>query len=313
MGIRITAVICTLNRAAYLSKAVQSLVDQTLPKDKYEIIVVDNGSTDNTKAVVKGFRCDNLRCVYEPVLGLSQARNTGWENAGGEYVAYMDDDAVACPEWLERIVEDFENIKPRPGSVGGRITLIWEAQRPGWLPNELELPLGHIEWGDAARFLTSEEEFLGGGNVAYPREVLETCGGFSTMLGRKGNNLLSNDELLVKKYLQKNSLGSYYDPQVWVQHHAPPGRLSKHWFYRRYFWQGISAEIMHYIEDDFAAGRVTYLSQAFLSTLRFLRSPQYMWFAIVPANTQRQMLTKCTAHMLLGQIYTKMRIGLGIE
>ena len=99
-ALRISAVICTHNRAAYLQKAIQSLIEQTLPKDQYEIIVVDNSSTDNTKQVVSRLQaaclrsqektdacglqleaCDLVRYVFEPVLGLSQARNTGWKAA----------------------------------------------------------------------------------------------------------------------------------------------------------------------------------------------------------------------------------------
>ena len=133
MSIRISAIICTLNRAAYLEKAIQSLADQTLPEEQFEIIVVDNGSTDNTKTMVEGFKhLENLRYIYEPIMGLSQARNTGWQNAQGDYVAYLDDDAIACPEWLERIVQAFDTVEPRPGSVGGKVIPVWEAERPAW-------------------------------------------------------------------------------------------------------------------------------------------------------------------------------------
>ena len=96
MNVQISAVVCTHNRAAYLRKALQSLVDQTMAQELYEIIVVDNASTDGTKQVVSEYSgASNLRCLYEPVIGLSRARNTGWGNARGEYVAYLDDDAVA--------------------------------------------------------------------------------------------------------------------------------------------------------------------------------------------------------------------------
>ncbi|MEE8471432.1 MAG: glycosyltransferase family A protein [Dehalococcoidia bacterium] len=104
MSIRVSAIICTHNRSDYLRQAIQSLADQTLPTEQYEVIVVDNGSTDNTRAVVEGFdHIANLRYVYEPILGLSQARNTGWQNARGEYIAFMDDDAIGYPtSWKSR-------------------------------------------------------------------------------------------------------------------------------------------------------------------------------------------------------------------
>ena len=103
--VRISAVVCTLNRATYLARAVESLVNQTYPKEYYEIIVVDNGSTDNTREVVEQFsQCAIIRYIYEPVKGLSQARNTGWQAAAGKYVAYLDDDAIARPRWLEKML-----------------------------------------------------------------------------------------------------------------------------------------------------------------------------------------------------------------
>ena len=105
MNIKISAIICTFNREQYLHKAIQSLVEQTLEGELYEIIVVDNCSTDRTKQVVteKFAHISNLRYLYELILGISQARNTGWQNARGEYIAYLDDNAIASPVPLEKI------------------------------------------------------------------------------------------------------------------------------------------------------------------------------------------------------------------
>ena len=131
MTVRISAIVCTYNRSTYLRKALGSLVDQSLSKDQYEVIVIDNGSQDDTRQVIDEFSwMPNLKYVYEPNLGLSQARNTGWRNAHGGYVAYLDDDAIACPRWLEKILEVFENVKPRPGCVGGKIEPRWELGHP---------------------------------------------------------------------------------------------------------------------------------------------------------------------------------------
>src|SRR3990172_11341947 len=109
MSIITSAIICTHNRAEYLTKAIQSLVGQSISKDRYEIIVVDNCSTDFTKEVVERFSSKNyIRYIYEPTLGANYARNTGWRNARGKYVAYLDDDTVACHIWLDKILEVFE-------------------------------------------------------------------------------------------------------------------------------------------------------------------------------------------------------------
>jgi len=94
MNVRISAIICTLSRANYLRRSINSLIGQTLSAAHYETLIVDNGSTDNTSEVVLREYDDvqNLRYVYEPILGLSQARNTGWRQAAGEYVALLDGD-----------------------------------------------------------------------------------------------------------------------------------------------------------------------------------------------------------------------------
>jgi len=137
---KMSVIICTRNRAEYLQEAIKSLLDQSLQKNLYEIIIVDNRSTDNTKDIIKKFsKSKNIRYIYEPILGLSQARNAGLKNARGKYVAYLDDEAVASKNWLETILETFESVKPRPGCIGGKIEPIWESPRPKWLSKETEI------------------------------------------------------------------------------------------------------------------------------------------------------------------------------
>lgn len=313
MSIRVSVIICTLNHAACLQKAIQSLVDQTLPKEQYEIIVVDNGSTDNTKATVEGFkRFENLRYIYEPVLGLSQARNTGWQNAEGEYVAYIDDDAIACPKWLESIVTAFETVKPQPGSVGGKVIPVWEAERPAWLPKEMENAFAIVDRGDKPRFLTEEHEHHVGCNVVYQREILQECGGFNTNLGRKGTNLLSNDENLIRSYIRQHNLGIYYNPEICVEHLIPAERLVKRFFYRRAFWQGISDEILNYLESRQRKSKWRYVHRAIVNTLSFVRQPiVLLWLLIRPANRASWFETKCGLCWWLGSIWGKLQIGFG--
>jgi len=246
--VRISAVICTLNRAVYLTKAVESLVNQTYPKEYYEIIVVDNGSTDNTREVVEQFgQCARIRYIYEPIKGLSQARNTGWQAADGKYVAYLDDDAIACPHWLEKMMEAFENAEPRPASVGGKAVPLWECERPAWLEDRMMGAYAIVDWGDHARFLKpSSPEHHVGCNIAYTRTVLQECGGFNVNLGRKGKNLLSNDENLIRQYIDSHGLGIYYDPEILVDHLVPKERLTRRFMLRRHLWQGVSDVVLWY-------------------------------------------------------------------
>ena len=244
MSVRISAIVCTHNRAGYLCKALQSLVDQTLAPWEYEIIVVDNGSQDNTKQVVSEFsNVPNLRYLSEPIIGVSRARNTGWRNAEGVYVAYLDDDAVACPGWLAKFVDVFETFEPTPGAVGGRIEAIWEAPRPDWLSDKLLGFLSIYHWSDVPIVL-NEQQWLSICNMAYPRELLQTVGGFREDLGRQGTKLLANGENYLRQQLDSLGYRSVYHPEIMVGHHVSPPRLTKKWFRERAYWQGISDALM---------------------------------------------------------------------
>jgi glycosyltransferase involved in cell wall biosynthesis len=245
MAIKISAIICTYNRASYLRKAIQSLSEQTLNLESYEIIAIDNRSTDETKQIVtEEFACvPNLRYFYEPIQGLSQARNTGWQNASGEYIAYLDDDAIACPQWLEKILEAFETVRPQPGAVGGKIEPIWEAPRPSWLSDRTARGLTILDWSETPIFL-EKSQWLAGANVAYPKHLLQATNGFNTNLGRKGQKLLSCEENLLHEYLKNNGYQLYYHPAIAVRHHIPSSRLVKDWHLKRQYWNGISLSII---------------------------------------------------------------------
>jgi glycosyltransferase involved in cell wall biosynthesis len=315
MSIRISAIICTHNRAAYLKKALQSLVDQTLPQKQYEIIVVDNGSTDNTKAIVEGLKLsENIRYIYEPIIGLSQARNTGWWNAQGEFITYLDDDAIACPEWLQRIVQAFDTVRPQPGSVGGKVIPIWEVERPTWLPKELERLLSIADWADRPTFLMEDFQFLAGTNVAYPRFILDEVGGFSISLGRKASSLLSSEEILLKRQLERRNLGSYYDPDIYVYHHISAERLTKRWFYRRGFWQGASDAILQYLETRQEKNKGRYIRGAVSIASLFRVIPKGLLHIIFSANSgSRVVLAKCGLYTYLGRAWMHLRIALGLD
>jgi glycosyltransferase involved in cell wall biosynthesis len=257
MAIDITAVICTHNRSDYLKKALNSLYDQTLSADRYEIIVVDNASADDTRAVVEAIGAERagagrqMRYVYEAALGLSNARNTALAETQGRYIAYLDDDAIAVPEWLETLLSVFEGDYPGPGCVGGRVDPIWEAPRPSWLPDGLLTYLTIVNWGDE-RMLIHKPLWVAGANMAFDTELLRQVGGFSSSLGRKGNLLLSNEETALMQRIEDIGRDIIWEPSASVSHHAPPDRLTKKWFRSRARWQGISHAVLaiYAMEDD---------------------------------------------------------------
>jgi len=301
MSIKISAIICTHNRAEYLLKAIQSLVDQTLDKTKYEIIVVDNKSTDNTKniALDNFSTVSNLKYLYEPVLGLSQARNTGLNRANGKYVAYLDDDAIANPRWLENILEVFEKATPQPGIVSGRVKPIWERSRPVWLPDKLLGSLTIVDWSKQAIFL-NKEQWPAGANIAFPKNLLEKVGGFDTALGRKGNKLLSMEEIDVRQKIEDKGYKCYYSPDIVVSHHIPALRLTKRWFVRRWYWQGFSIAVNQICRESLSF--LMRIKKA-LSVLKTeVRSPHRLKNVILPTNDPELFGLKCLSIMSYGFI-----------
>jgi glycosyltransferase involved in cell wall biosynthesis len=236
----ITAVVCTHNRVDYLPRALDSLVEQSLPADGYEILVVDNASTDATEDLIQRYcaKYPHVKYVREEKLGLSAARNRGWRTAKADYVAFLDDDAAACHGWLERLLDAFDRVRPVPGFIGGKVTLDWEMPRPGWLSDDMLSPLAWLDYGEEARFL--RDEYLWGVNMAFPKRLLEKVGGFEENLGRKGEALISNEETWLQDALSRMGHRGYYRPDAQVSHLVHHSRLSKKWYRRRYFWQGYS-------------------------------------------------------------------------
>jgi glycosyltransferase involved in cell wall biosynthesis len=248
MPVKISAIVCTYNREKYLHKTIKSLLDQNLDKDLYEIIIIDNGTGTETSRLIKEkfSSADNLYYYREPVVGLSNARNMGWVKSRGEYIAYIDDDAIAHPDWLQNIITAFENVSPSPGIVGGRVKPIWESPRPAWFSDLTEYSLSLINWSDSPIFIDSTK-WLVGTNISFPRKLIEDLGGFDAGLGRMGRSLLSMEENLLRIKAEEKGYLCYYDPKIIVNHHIPCDRLTKKWFMRRAWWQGISEARMDFI------------------------------------------------------------------
>lgn len=290
----ISVVICTFNRAHYLRKVLASLEAQTCPRGRFEILVVDNCSTDDTRRVVEEefSRLGNLRYVYEPVLGANQARNTGRRAARGEYVAYLDDDVITSPRWLEVVAEVFETVRPLPGAVGGRIEPIWEAPRPPWLSDEMLKFLAVMHLSEEPAFLT-DRQWLMSANMAFPRKVLEEMNGFEVHMGRVGNKLLSMDENLLQLRLRRAGYRLFYHPEMAVRHHVPAARLTKRWLLRRMYWEGVSLAVAQVHQDSPSPFRR--LRMASYAARQIVLTPRRLVNMVIPTDEPDRFASKCSA------------------
>jgi glucosyl-dolichyl phosphate glucuronosyltransferase len=240
----VTVAICTLNRADVLKDCLDSLRKQTIPRSEYEVMVVDNGSTDATKEVVEALsrECDNLRYVYEPVTGLSRARNTALAHTTTPYIAYTDDDAMPYDDWLEELLKPF-SLSVRPAVVGGELDPVWESPRPDWLADEfLHKYSVCLNWAAEPRPIT-EREWLCEANIAFEVEALAAAGGFCESLGRRGHLLLSGENF-VNEIIREKGRCLYFTPKARVWHRIPKSRLNPDWLRQRCFWGGVTSSLI---------------------------------------------------------------------
>ena len=253
---QISAIICTYNREEYLSAAIDSLLQQEFYS--YEVIVVDNASSDCTREIV-GERLSNprLNYVYEPILGLSVARNTGAKEARSPILAYLDDDAVASPLWLKAIYHAYQSNK-KLAIAGGKVTLLLhnEFTPPKWLSAGLAGNLGAYDLGEEIVYINNPNLTPRGVNYSLRRSFLEQVGGFNTKLGRIGTNLLSNEELHMTELALQGGWQVAYLPDALVAHNVALERLERIWFLNRGWWQGISECYREQLADRAGSGQL---------------------------------------------------------
>lgn len=241
----LTVAICTRNRSSLVAGSVESLDTQTLPRDAIEILLVDSGSTDDTRAVLDRLAATrpNARVIGVDRPGLSAARNVALEAARAPILAYLDDDASAHPGWAARIVELFATLQPRPSVLGGRILPAWEAELPAWWPANWVRLLTVME-EDATGWHEADSAPVFGANLALDTAGLRAVGGFPESLGRDGKRLLGGEEAFVIARLGRVHGPVYYDRDVVVDHLVPKARLTSAWFCERMYWEGYTRAVM---------------------------------------------------------------------
>jgi glycosyltransferase involved in cell wall biosynthesis len=234
----LTILVCTHNRSDLLRGALESLEQQSLPRDRFEVLVVDNASTDDTQAVVAACAARgrvDIRCVHEAELGLDAARNRGVREAKGEIIACLDDDARARQDWAAEVLEGFR--RHDAAILGGRVDLMWNDPRPAWFSDVLLRYLIHCDYGREV-VAVSSPPWLYGTNVAYRKSLFEKIGLFRLDLDRKGASLMGggDTELFQRAHLRGYRL--LYLPSLVVSHLVPVFRLTRAFFRERLFYSG---------------------------------------------------------------------------
>ena len=234
-------VIATYNRAADLQETLASLA-RLQPGGPWEVIVVDNNSTDRTRQIVESAAAAfpaPLRYVFETEQGRSPALNAGIRLAEGDVIVTTDDDVRVEPDWLDRASAAMARLQC--DYVGGRVLPIWGSPRPAWLPNR-----GGKHWAVIALLDYGPDPIEFGArvplgvNMAFRRSAFERAGMFDTQTGRRAGTLLGQE---VREWcIRARAAGvrGFYAPEMVVQHVIPASRLNKAYFRRWFYWRGIS-------------------------------------------------------------------------
>ncbi len=244
---QLDVVIPTYNRSALLRKAIDSLLRARVPDGlSVRIIVVDNNSTDDTKAVINDYAEQakgRVSYVFEKQQGRSPALNAGIAAATGDLIGFIDDDEEIDEKWYETILSAFKNNEV--DFIGGPYVPRFEGEVPEWLPKDYTAVVGIVDGGDkVVPFDDSYPGILMGGNAVFRREVLQRVGPYSTALGRSGTRLLSCEDEDMYQRLRAAGARGLYLPELIIHHFIPHERLTKKYHRSWCFWQSVSSAVL---------------------------------------------------------------------
>ena len=232
---KLSIVICSYNRAQYIGDALDSLYNQISSLSEFEVLLVDNNSTDGTPGIYKTWRehnpDGNFQYLSEHRQGASFARNTGAIHAKTEWLCFMDDDAVAFPDFVANIIKHTEE-KPTIVGFGGKIIPKYIPEKPVWMSYYVSSLVGNFDYSPIPCAFKKGKYPLES-NMIIKKSVFDQIGGFNTTLpGVVGTLRIGGEgkELFYKVI----GLGEeiYYDPNIIVYHVVETSKLTKEYLYR---------------------------------------------------------------------------------
>ena len=231
----LSLIVCTYNRDKYLYGALQCIAENGFPKEEYEIVLVNNMSTDNTEAECQRFEKDypdvDFRYFVETNQGLSFARNRGIKESRGETLVFLDDDSYIQECYLNLLQQQLE-AHPEADAFGGKIDPIFESGKaPKWLSKWNYSWVSAIDLGNKVCPFKGKA-FPIGANMGIRRNILSKIGLFNTQLGRSKKNLMGGEEKDLFERIRKAGGNIYYFPDVVVHHVIPPTRTTKEYIIR---------------------------------------------------------------------------------
>jgi glycosyltransferase involved in cell wall biosynthesis len=247
----LSVVICTYNGMGVIEPTMEAILQQSIDKTRYEVLLVDNNSDDGTTEYVKSLlpEYQNLRYIQEDRQGLSYARNTGIDEAAGDIIVFLDDDSVAEPDYLETLIRKFKEY-PSVLCLGGKIIPKVDFEVPWWMLEKYEgyLAMG-FDAGDEDIFLDNMRGPTGG-NMAFKNFVFERFGRFDVRLGRQKGKYLANEEDVLIKKIKQIEQSCLYTPDALVYHLAKRRRVGRKYLLNKAYYKGISDARSGYSRDE---------------------------------------------------------------
>jgi len=266
----ISVVITTYNRADLLPAALAGILAQETGGLRYELIVVDNNSTDNTREVVENFIAQGhsvLRYVFEPRQGVSQGRNAGVAAARANIIAFTDDDVVPAPGWIAQIKHSFAEHKD-VDFLGGKILPEWQTPPPRWLTTDHWWPLALLDRGDEPFYVNAANPLcLPTANAAFRVEALTNIGPFSEEFSTREDH-----ELLLR--LCQAGYQGLYEPKLVVMAKVQPERMCKS-YHRQ--WNKSTGKFNSLMRLGEIMGADGSIKPEARNTLRLFDVPAYMY------------------------------------
>jgi glycosyltransferase involved in cell wall biosynthesis len=237
----VTVALCTHNHAERLPRTLEALGRLRQPDGLWELVIVDNGSTDHTADVLRqttwrptGVR---VRVEREEQIGLSNARNRAIDVANGEYLLFIDDDETPDPEWLAAHTRMALALKP--DAFGGPIDVLFlDGVRPAWLQDDLLGFVGRLDYGREHRWLIAPDTPIFGGNFGFKRTVFEKIGRFDTALGRRGAVNVGGEDIEIYERLRRAGCRVLWVPDALIHHRIQATKLRRGYFLDLHFQHG---------------------------------------------------------------------------
>jgi glucosyl-dolichyl phosphate glucuronosyltransferase len=223
-SLRVTVAIITYNRSRYLRQTLSGMVRQDYPGDRWELLVIDNNSEDETRDVVNSFLTSNPspRRIVETRQGLDYGRNRAIEEARGDLIVLVDDDILVEPDWLSQLIAPFSSESAHKiGVVGGEVVPVFPDGIPDWQKGS-HRPLGFRP--DPGPLAPNQAPV--GANFAFPKWVFVQFGMFDTRLDRQGSRLFGGGDSQMIRRLRTVGLEAWFVPGAKVQHQISAERLT---------------------------------------------------------------------------------------